>query len=194
MNLARIFQNRLVLALVVGVLCIALDQATKEVARRYLPGTGQHSYLADTFRLEFALNTGGFLSLGGQLSPAVRIAIFIVFNALAMALLTVFLIIKRDAPLIVFLSMVLIIAGGLGNLIDRVIDNGRVTDFMNMGIGPIRTGIFNVADIAVTVGTVIVFVWLFRTPRPISLRGESLGGEAPGALRGVPPQAGSESK
>src|SRR5262245_46746290 len=66
MKSARFFQNRLALALVVAALCIAADQATKEIARRTLPDTGRHSYFGDTVRLEFALNQGGFLSLGGQ--------------------------------------------------------------------------------------------------------------------------------
>ncbi len=165
MNFARFFQNRLVLALVVGALCIVADQATKEIARETLPDTGRHSYFGDTVRLEFALNSGGFLSMGGQLSPLVRTAIFIVFNTVAMIALTAFLIVKRDAPFIVFVSMVLIIAGGFGNLIDRVTNDGLVTDFINMGIGSVRTGIFNVADIAVTAGTIVVFVWLFWTPQ-----------------------------
>lgn len=164
MNWSRFVQNRLVLALVVAILCIALDQGTKELARRRLEGAGRHSYLADTVRLEFALNSGGFLSMGGQLSPSVRQGVFIVFNSVAMLLLTGFLISRRDAPLTVFLAMVLIIAGGIGNLIDRITNDGMVTDFINMGIGPLRTGIFNVADIAVTYGVVIVFWWLMTAP------------------------------
>ena len=49
-----------------------------------------------------------------------------------------------------------ILAGGVGNLWDRVVDQGGVTDFLNVGIGGLRTGIFNVADMYIT-GAV---VWL----------------------------------
>jgi signal peptidase II len=48
--------------------------------------------------------------------------------------------------------MVLIAAGGMGNLVDRVLREGRVIDFMNLGLGPVRTGIFNVADVQIMVG------------------------------------------
>jgi signal peptidase II len=46
-------------------------------------------------------------------------------------------------------------AGGASNLIDRLA-RGTVTDFMNVGIGPLRTGIFNLADVAITLGAVLV--------------------------------------
>ena len=49
-------------------------------------------------------------------------------------------------------AMVLIAAGGMGNLVDRVLRDGRVIDFMNLGLGPVRTGIFNVADVQIMVG------------------------------------------
>jgi signal peptidase II len=46
----------------------------------------------------------------------------------------------------------LLAASGIGNLIDRVQFDGRVTDFLNVGIGSLRTGIFNVADVVGLVG------------------------------------------
>lgn len=46
----------------------------------------------------------------------------------------------------------LILAGGFGNLYDRAINDGRVVDFMLLQLGPLQTGIFNVADIAIMAG------------------------------------------
>ena len=46
----------------------------------------------------------------------------------------------------------------MGNLIDRVVNNGLVIDFINLGVGPVRTGIFNVADIGVTFGAIAPMV------------------------------------
>jgi lipoprotein signal peptidase len=57
-------------------------------------------------------------------------------------------------------ALTLLAASGLGNLIDRVLHDGAVTDFLNIGIGPLRTGIFNVADIAGVLGVVVLL--LFR--------------------------------
>jgi signal peptidase II len=50
----------------------------------------------------------------------------------------------------------LICSGGIGNLIDRLTHGGYVTDFLNVGIGPLRTGIFNVADFVLLVGLGII--------------------------------------
>jgi signal peptidase II len=47
-------------------------------------------------------------------------------------------------------------AGGLGNLWDRLATGGWVVDFMNLGVGPLRTGIFNVADVALMAGVALV--------------------------------------
>ena len=47
-------------------------------------------------------------------------------------------------------------ASGLGNLIDRLTHHGLVTDFLNLGFGALRTGIFNVADVAGVVGIAIL--------------------------------------
>src|SRR5207249_7753307 len=49
-----------------------------------------------------------------------------------------------------------ILGGGLSNLLDRVAYGGYVVDFINLGIGSLRTGIFNAADVAITVGVLLV--------------------------------------
>jgi signal peptidase II len=56
-------------------------------------------------------------------------------------------------------ALALLAASGLGNLIDRVMQHGLVTDFLNVGIGPLRTGIFNVADM---VGMIGIAIFLLR--------------------------------
>jgi signal peptidase II len=58
---------------------------------------------------------------------------------------------------------VLLAAGGIGNLIDRILRDGAVIDFMNLGIGPVRTGIFNVADVQI-MAAVAIFVFFKEPP------------------------------
>lgn len=53
----------------------------------------------------------------------------------------------------------LIVAGGASNLVDRVVP-GSVVDFVNVGVGSLRTGIFNIADVALVAG--IAFMLLRR--------------------------------
>jgi signal peptidase II len=61
------------------------------------------------------------------------------------------------------ISLSLVLGGGIGNLIDRIFNEGRVIDFMNIGIGSLRTGVFNVADIAISCGVVWLLVISFNT-------------------------------
>ena len=65
-------------------------------------------------------------------------------------------------------AVALLFAGGVGNLIDRVTSGGSVVDFINLGIGPVRTGIFNIADVAITVGVLVLLSAALRRNRPTS--------------------------
>jgi signal peptidase II len=60
-----------------------------------------------------------------------------------------------------------VVAGGASNWIDRLAF-GRVVDFMNVGLGPLRTGIFNVADVAIMVGVGLLILGDARRRGPPS--------------------------
>ena len=49
-----------------------------------------------------------------------------------------------------------IIGGGISNIFDRILFSGFVTDFMNFGIGSLRTGILNFADMSITFGAILL--------------------------------------
>ena len=57
----------------------------------------------------------------------------------------------------------LTVAGGFGNLVDRIVQSGCVTDFVILGIGRYRTGVFNVADLAILSGIVIVVTHVVKS-------------------------------
>jgi signal peptidase II len=152
--------TRLGLLLAVLVSCVGCDQVTKSIAARELAELPRQSFLGDTVRLEFALNPGAFLGMGGDLSSGARFWGLTVINGALLAILACVLITRWDMAPGNFAAWALILAGGIGNLIDRVSQQGLVTDFLNVGIGPFRTGIFNVADLAVTAGfALFVVVW-----------------------------------
>jgi signal peptidase II len=62
------------------------------------------------------------------------------------------------------LGLTLFVAGGASNWLDRVV-RGSVIDFINVGFGPVRTGIFNVADVAIVLGVTIIVVAELRRGR-----------------------------
>lgn len=150
---------RLVLLIAIGA-TIGCDRVTKHVAATRLSNGPGRSFLADTFRLEYAENTGAFLSLGADWPRPAQTVVFGAGNALLLALLVVAT--RRSWPRRTLLGVALLVGGGVSNLLDRII-HGAVIDFMNVGIGPLRTGIFNVADMAIMLGVGIV---LLETCRP----------------------------
>jgi signal peptidase II len=145
------------------VATIACDRVTKQVASATLVGTPSRSFLADTIRLEYVENTGGFLGLGAEWPVPVRTALFTFANGLlllVMALMTM----RLHWPSAALVGLALFVAGGISNLLDRVA-HGTVVDFMNVGLGPVRTGIFNVADVAIMLGAALVAFASYRSDR-----------------------------
>jgi signal peptidase II len=162
----RILQRCGLVALVLAG-CVGCDQLSKSLAREYLAGTGIHSYLGDVFRLEFALNQGAFLSLGDPLSPAARYDSFtIAVSALVIALLA-WALLSGHLGWLQRVALACVGGAGLSNVIDRIRFDGAVTDFLNFGLGPIRTGIFNVADAILMVGVIVLLkTWSPKLPAP----------------------------
>lgn len=144
--------SRSALVAAVLVCCVGCDQVSKVAAREYLPGTGVHSYLGDTFRLVYAENPGAFLSVGASLPAAVRYGAFTIGVSAFVAALLAWAIFSPRLAWSQRVAIAAIGAGGVANLIDRLRFDGAVTDFLNLGIGSVRTGIFNVADAIVMLG------------------------------------------
>lgn len=129
---------------------IGCDRVTKHLATALLADKPMQSFLADSVRLVYAENTGGFLSLGAGLPPVVRTSLFTVTTGLVLVVLLVTLLRSRWS-LWRALGLALLVAGGVSNWVDRVV-RGSVVDFMNVGVGWLRTGIFNFADVAIMLG------------------------------------------
>ncbi len=147
----------LLLAIVATIGC---DQVTKRMATSSLPGTSGRSYLGGAVLVAYAENTGGFLGLGAELPPAARTAIFTGATGI-MLLCMIGIAIRERFQGWALLGATLFVAGGASNWVDRLA-YGRVVDFLNVGIGPVRTGIFNVADVVLMLGGALLFVGQFR--------------------------------
>ncbi len=129
------------------------------MAVEFLQPQGLITFFYDSIRLQYTENTGALLSLGESLPQPIRFWLFIV----AVFLLLVAVVIYAYRIDIVYrykiAGLALIAGGGISNLIDRITNNGAVVDFLNVGIGSLRTGIFNPADFLILVGIVIVLLF-----------------------------------
>lgn len=63
------------------------------------------------------------------------------------------------------LAVYCIALGGASNLIDRVYRDGHVVDYLVLNLGPLHTGVFNIADIAIMVGAAVLLLAEWRKPR-----------------------------
>lgn len=148
------------------LLCLLLagtagcDRVTKHFAVTTLAGMPGQSYLGDTFRLDYYENSGGFLSAGATWRPETRTVVFQSANGIFL-LGTLILAVRYQWSRLAAAGLILFVAGGMSNLIDRV-TIGSVIDFMTIGIGSFRTGIFNVADVAILAGVALLLTEHYR--------------------------------
>jgi len=139
---------------------IGCDHAMKYVAVTSLMGAPSRSYLGNLLRIGYAENTGGFLSIGANLPPVTRTIVFTAATGVVLFALAI-LVFRARLDQWTSLGLSLFVAGGFSNWIDRVA-RGTVVDFLNLGIGTMRTGIFNVADIAIMAGAAMLAIGEIR--------------------------------
>ncbi|MFZ2405980.1 MAG: signal peptidase II [Methylobacter sp.] len=154
--------KRFVLIFIMVVSCVGCDQTTKSVAKSLLSETETLSFLNDTVRLQLAYNQGAFLGLGSSLPEPWRQTLFSIGVGFILLALLGYALFSKSASSSVIFAFALLFSGGIGNLMDRLMYSGHVVDFMNIGIDSLRTGIFNVADIAVTIGVLILIAGELR--------------------------------
>jgi signal peptidase II len=132
------------------------DQATKRLAIERLDGVPPISLAGDTVRFELRANTGGFLSLGDGLPRGLQRLVFVGLVPLVLLLVCVLTLRSGALSAQAVAGLGLVAGGGLGNWLDRVGEAGAVTDFVSIGLGGLRTGVFNVADVAIVAGIVLL--------------------------------------
>lgn len=146
-----------------SIALVGADRITKVWAKEYLQNREHLSYLGDTVRLGYAENTGAFLSFGADWPEQVSFWVFGIVPLLLLIGFFIYCIVKaKTLSFSRLLPFALIFAGGTGNIVDRLMYNRHVTDFLNVGIGSLRTGIFNVADMCVSAAVIILLFQSFK--------------------------------
>ncbi len=155
----------------IGLFCllslslVSWDKVSKNLAKTHLRDQGVRSYLDDTFRLEYVENTGAAMSFADGLDQRLGFWLLgILPLAILLGLFTYVIVNVQEMRIARMVGFSLIFAGGIGNILDRLIFDRHVTDFMNVGIQDIRTGIFNFADLWITIGVVSLLVWRSKGP------------------------------
>jgi signal peptidase II len=152
-----LFLKRIWMVLCVISLCVGCDQGTKRLAELKLKGHPQISYMADSVKLIYSENSGAWGGLGSSWPQPIKAFVHVVLPAAVMLSLLLLVLFKASVTTVEILSYSLIIGGGIGNVIDRIL-YGYVVDFMYMGIGDIGTNIFNVADFVIMFGIFVLVI------------------------------------
>lgn len=151
---------RLFLISVIVVVNIAADQVTKVLARKHIEYNEVIEVIGDYFVFTKVENRGAFLGMGSSLSPIMRTILLLVLPAAVMIGLFVYMLRSKDLTKISLWGLSFIVGGGIGNIFDRMV-YGSVTDMLFIDLKFAHTGIFNVADVSVMVGTGLILLEQF---------------------------------
>ena len=138
-----------ILSVAAAALLVGIDQWLKAWATANLLPVGSMPLIPGIIELRYSLNQGMAFSLlwGKQ-------GFLIVVTSLALLAVTVYLFWKRP-PLVERIAWTMVLGGGVGNLLDRVL-SGQVVDYLNFQF--VNFAIFNFADVCVTCGIALLFV------------------------------------
>ncbi|MEL6669473.1 MAG: signal peptidase II [Bacteroidota bacterium] len=140
---------------IIGIM-VALDQLTKVWAVNNMQRLMDPiEYLGGLFNLTYVENRGAFLSLGNDLAPGLRMVLLNVLPALLLIGMLAYILRNRSLDRLQVIGLSSIVGGGLSNIVDRIAQ-GYVVDFMHMKGFGLQTGIFNVADLAIVFGMILI--------------------------------------
>lgn len=146
--------KRIILIILVLV-NLGCDQVSKDIVRKNVPTNANIQLLGEYLILTNVENTGAMLGFGAHWTPTIK---WILLKLLPLAVLLFFLIRilqRHRISRIEVLGFAMVIGGGIGNLLDRML-HGSVTDFLQIRMGGLQTGIFNMADVSVTLGIILI--------------------------------------
>lgn len=152
---------RIALIIIVVLVNIGCDQVSKNVVRNTMHTEEIIPVFSDYFILIKVENTGAFLGMGDQLNGILGIFLLQLMPLIILGTLLWYLFYNTSMGRDHLIAFSCVVGGGLANIYDRVV-YGSVTDFMHIDLGLLKSGIFNAADVSITVGFIYIILssWL----------------------------------
>lgn len=164
------------LAAVITAVAVLLDQISKSIVVNGLPLYGEARFIPGVLSFYHTRNTGAAFSMLSD-----RRWVFMLLSCVAIVAITVMLYFWRSRHVLLTVSLSMILGGGIGNMIERIV-NGYVTDFFRVDF--VDFAVFNVADSFITVGAVLLGVYIIffepKVERRLAESKPQKGGEAGG--------------
>lgn len=160
--------KRSIFITLVIILTIAIDQISKVLVRANIVGQTETraseriSLIGDVFIMMNVENKGAFLGMGSELNDTLRLILLLLLPILVLGFVLRYIIKDKSLDNWSLFAFSSIIGGGLANVYDRIV-YGSVTDFLFIDLGGVfKTGIFNMADLSVTTGMIILIIFSFK--------------------------------
>ena len=153
--------KRTLLILVLVILNIGLDQFSKfQVRERVIPGS-RTEIIGKQLQLMNVENTGAFLSMGSDSNPTVKLIFLLIVPVIVLGIVLYYVLTDKTLDRKSIIGFSCIAGGGIANVYDRFL-YGSVTDFLYMDFGGVfKTGVFNIADMSVTTGMILLLISSF---------------------------------
>lgn len=166
--------KRSIYIILVIVLTIAVDQISKvlirdNIALRTEINPGERiPLIGDAFVIMHVENTGAFLGMGSELNETLRIILLLILPIVVLGFVLRHVFKDKSLDNWSLFAFASIIGGGIANVYDRIV-YGKVTDFLFIDLGGVfRTGIFNLADLSVTTGMIILVIMMLKNKKQMT--------------------------
>ena len=150
MNISR---NVSIILLV--IVNIAADQISKFWVRALVEPDSSSPIIGDYLTLRNVENEGAFLGMGSDLNPTLKLFVLLIIPAAVLLFVLYYMFKEKQMDKLSLIGFSCVVGGGIANVFDRFI-YGSVTDFLFIDLGFVRTGIFNIADLSVTTGMILI--------------------------------------
>ena len=156
-------KNRNISITILITVSILLDQLSKFLIRQNVDQYSEIKLIGDYFILTNVENSGAFLGMGSDFSPFIKTVFLLILPIIVLICIMIYVYRDKQIDKISLIGFCLIIGGGIANIYDRIL-YGSVTDFLFIDLGGIfKTGIFNIADLSVTTGMILILLMSFKS-------------------------------
>ena len=138
-------------ALIIGAVIVAADQIIKYFVSSNLQPTGSVSVIDNFLKFTYVENNGVAFGMFADMRW-----IFVALTSALLIAIIIVMFVKHPKGKMFYISAVLIIGGGIGNLIDRIF-YGYVIDYISLSFFP---PVCNFADYAITIGTILLIIYV----------------------------------
>ena len=141
---------------------IAIDQISKFIVRAEIAQNEIIELWGDILIMTKVENSGAFLGMGSDLSPVLKWILLLILPVIVLGGVVYYILTNKSLDRLSLIAFCCIVGGGIANVFDRFV-YGSVTDFFHIDLGGIfRTGIFNLADMSVSFGMILLVIASFQ--------------------------------